>query len=65
MYMNDIREKMLTIDTSNHPKAKEVIDYFNIALAEPEQVIEEFISLFPEVREDYESHDLLFSHNDI
>lgn len=65
IYMTEIREKMLTIDTSNHPKAKDVIDYFNIALAEPEKTLQEFMSLFPEVREDYASHDLLFSHNDI
>lgn len=65
MYMKDIRERMQSIDTTNYPKAKEVIDYYNIALREPEQFIQEYMSLFPEVREDYKNHDLLFSHNDI
>jgi len=34
-YMKEIRPTMQTIDTSNHPEAKEVIDYFNKILEFP------------------------------
>lgn len=64
-YMKEIRPIMQNIDTSNHPDAKEVIDYFNKILEEPQEFIEEFESLFPIVRDEYRHVDLIFSHNDI